>query len=146
MNDSIKFIIEGEPCGKGRPRFRRCGPYVQTYTPQKTACYEELVQLCFFEQIQSKRNVIHRFDDKDMLKLEINAYFGIAKSVSKKKRLFILASKLRPIKKPDVDNILKIIADSLNKVAYKDDAQIVECIIRKFYSENPRVEVTISKV
>lgn len=81
-----------------------------------------------------------------MLKLEINAYFGIAKSVSKKKKLFILASKLRPIKKPDVDNILKIIADSLNKVAYKDDAQIVECIIRKFYSENPRVEVAISKV
>ena len=33
--------------------------------------------------------------------------------------------------------------DSLNNLAYYDDTQIVDCQCRKFYSENPRVEVTI---
>ena len=43
----------------------------------------------------------------------------------------------------DMDNVVKIIADSLNNLAYYDDTQIVDCQCRKFYSENPRVEVTI---
>ncbi|WP_320408270.1 RusA family crossover junction endodeoxyribonuclease [Paraclostridium bifermentans] len=38
---------------------------------------------------------------------------------------------------------MKAIADSLNGIAYKDDAQIVEVVSKKFYSERPRVEVTI---
>lgn len=35
----VKFTILGEPAGKGRPRFRSVGPYVKTYTPEKTASY-----------------------------------------------------------------------------------------------------------
>ena len=53
---------------------------------------------------------------------------------------------LRPTKKPDMDNVVKIIADSLNQIAYRDDTQIVDCQCRKFYSDNPRVEVTIKEV
>lgn len=41
---------------------------------------------------------------------------------------------------------MKIIADSLNQIAYRDDTQIVDCQCRKFYSDNPRVEVTIKEV
>jgi len=52
---------------------------------------------------------------------------------------------IRPTKKPDIDNICKIICDSLNKIAYHDDSQIVDCQVRKFYSERPRVVVTISE-
>ena len=50
---------------------------------------------------------------------------------------------VRPTKKPDSDNIIKIIADSLNKLAYHDDSQIVDVMFRKFYAEKPRVTVTI---
>ena len=31
----------------------------------------------------------------------------------------------------------------MNKIAYRDDTQIVDCQVRKFYSDNPRVEVRI---
>ena len=37
----VKFTILGEPAGKGRPRFRSVGPYVKTYTPEKTASYKD---------------------------------------------------------------------------------------------------------
>ena len=53
---------------------------------------------------------------------------------------------LRPIKKPDMDNVVKVIADSLNGVAYRDDTQIVDQMCRKFYSDEPRVEVIIRQI
>ena len=49
-------------------------------------------------------------------------------------------------KKPDMDNVVKMIADALNQVAYKDDTQIVDCQVRKFFSEEPRVEVIIRQI
>lgn len=53
---------------------------------------------------------------------------------------------IRPTKKPDMDNIIKIIADALNGIAYYDDSQIVDTAVRKFYSDEPRVVVKISEV
>ena len=49
------------------------------------------------------------------------------------------------VKKPDADNVVKIIADSLNEIAYKDDTQIVDCMVRKFYGEDPKVVVIIQE-
>lgn len=57
----------------------------------------------------------------------------------------MLLGLIRPTKKPDIDNITKAVLDALNKVAYKDDAAIVQFSVEKFYSDNPRVEVTIGE-
>ena len=40
----------------------------------------------------------------------------------------------------------KIICDALNGIAYRDDAQIVDALVRKFYSDTPRVIVEISDI
>jgi Holliday junction resolvase RusA-like endonuclease len=56
------------------------------------------------------------------------------------------SGELRPVKKPDMDNVLKVVADALNSVAYRDDTQIVDCQLRKFYDKQPRVEVIILTV
>ncbi|CZR99762.1 Endodeoxyribonuclease RusA [Clostridioides difficile] len=53
---------------------------------------------------------------------------------------------IRPNKKPDLDNIIKSVADSLNGIAYKDDSQIVEVVSKKYYSDRPRVEVELEDV
>ena len=53
--------------------------------------------------------------------------------------------KIRPMKKPDFDNFGKIVCDSLNDIAYHDDAQIVDAQVRKFFSDDPRVVVTIQE-
>jgi Holliday junction resolvase RusA-like endonuclease len=55
----------------------------------------------------------------------------------------MIAGTERPTKKPDIDNIEKIIFDALNGIAYNDDSQIVSCWADKFYSTVPRVEVVI---
>lgn len=137
---TTEFVIPGEPYGKGRPRFSNAGAYTRTYTPAKTANYENLVKLSFMEQCGV------RFPEDAMLDVRIFAYYAIPKSVSKKKRQAMLERKIRPTKKPDFDNIGKIVCDSLNQVAYKDDSQIVDAMVRKFYDEAPRVVVKISQI
>ncbi len=137
----IKFSVPGQPFGKQRPKFSRAGQYVKTYTPDETVSYENLVKLMYQQTAKGRM-----FKDEDMLDVRVIAYYEIPKSVSKKKRKLMLEHKIRPAKKPDWDNIGKIICDSLNKVAYHDDAAVVDAQVRKFYSEQPRVDVTIRVV
>ncbi len=136
----VRFEIPGEPKGKGRPRFTKMGNFVKTYTPQDTVSYENLVKLEYQSQCKC-----FKFDDNACLDMRITAYYGIPKSVSKRKREAMLSHEIRPAKKPDMDNVVKIIADSLNAIAYKDDTQVVDCMVRKFYGEDPKVVVIIQE-
>lgn len=135
-----EFCIYGEPQGKGRPRFSSVNGHVKTRTPEQTVIYENLVKTEYRSQ-SGKRS-----PDDAMLDVRIFAYYSIPKSVSKKKRKAMLEKKVRPTKKPDFDNIGKVICDSLNGIAYRDDAQIVDSMVRKFYSDTPRVVVSISNI
>lgn len=137
----IRFTIPGEPFGKQRPKFSRVGNYVRTYTPDETTSYESLVKLMYQQAAKGKK-----FPEDAMFDVRVIAYYDIPKSISKKKRRLMLEHKLRPTKKPDWDNVGKIICDSLNKIAYHDDSAVVDAQVRKFYSETPRVEVLIKVV
>ena len=135
-----EFCVYGEPQGKGRPRFSAVCGHVKTRTPEQTVIYENLVRTEYRSQSGK------RFPDDAMLDVRIFAYYSIPKSVSKKKRQAMLDKKVRPTKKPDFDNIGKVICDSLNGIAYRDDAQIVDSMVRKIYSETPRVVVSITDI
>ena len=133
----LRFVIPGEPTGKGRPRFTNAG---HTYTPKKTVDYERRVRAEFIKQCG------HAVYEQGVpLDVRITAYMTIPKSASQKKRKLMVEHKIRPTKKPDFDNIGKVVCDSLNGLAYHDDAQVVDAQVRKFYGEEPRVVVTISE-
>lgn len=84
--------------------------------------------------------------EKDVpLKVVIYAWFSIPKSVSKTKRELMEKGYIKPTKKSDADNIAKIILDSLNKIAYYDDSQVVNLQIIKKYSNLPCVDVLITE-
>ena len=133
----VHFTVPGEPRAKARPRFSRKTGH--TYTPDKTVEYEELIRLRY---LQATDKV---FPDDAEINAVITAYFSIPKSASKKKKQAMLEDKIRPTKKPDVDNIMKIILDSLQvgNTAFRDDAQVVWCVCEKFYDDVPRVEVSL---
>ena len=134
----VKFVVPGPPKGKGRPRFSQVAGHVKPSTPKDTVLYENLVKTEYQRQCGKVR-----FEDGAMLDLRVVAYYPIPASASKKKQRLMEAGVIRPTTKPDNDNILKIVADSLNQIAYKDDAQVVDAQIRKFYSRKPRVVVSI---
>ena len=137
MNETImlRFEIDGEPVGKGRPRFTRGG---HTYTPEKTANYEALIRLAFQENFPD-------FVPWDCpVEVYMTAYFSIPKSFSKKRHKLAEDQLIRPTKKPDSDNISKL-KDALNGIAWKDDSQVVTEHVYKFYSDRPRLVIEVYK-
>lgn len=141
MNE-IQFTIPGPPQGKARPRVVRAKSGISlTYTPDKTVAYEELVRSRYQAAAQS-----FRFPDDAQVAIQITARYPIPKSKSKKTKAEMLVGALRPTKKPDCDNIVKIICDALNGFAYKDDAQIVLAQVAKEYAEIPQTNVRLWEV
>lgn len=134
----VEFTLKGEPQGKDRPRFTSRGGYVRTYTSQKTAAYEQAVRQAYLE----RTNMIL----EGPIRVTIRAYMSIPSSYSKAKAQRMRAGHERPAKKPDVDNIAKVILDGLNHLAYDDDKQVIELAIEKWYSDDPRVEVIVEEM
>lgn len=137
-DDVIRFVVPGEAVGKGRPRVVQHNGFTHSYTPAKTASYENLVKLMYNEQTDR-----HYFDKNCELGMKIEALFAIPKSAGKRARHEMEIGIRRPTKKPDADNIIKTIADSLNGIAYHDDSQIVYVEARKRYGEQPQTIVTL---
>lgn len=133
---TVKFIVPGEPQGKARARTGKGF----AYTPEKTVLYENLIKTEYRSQCGNMW-----FENAFMI--TVTAHFSIPKSYSKKKYKQAAQGLLSPTKKPDADNIAKVVCDALNGVAYHDDSAAVELIIRKRFSETAGyVEVEICEV
>ena len=136
----INFKILGEPYGKKNMKPSRVGSHLSLFSPKENSNYMDKVLTAF----QNNYSFNTRFKDDEMIVCNIKAYFSIPKSVSKKKKQQMLSNQIRPIKRCDCDNISKVILDSLNKIVFRDDSQIVSETIDKYYTENtPYVELTL---
>lgn len=137
MMDCRIFTVTGAPQGKERPRFTKIG---RTYTPSKTAAYESIIRACYLAKYKGEP-----FPKDTALCITIMAVFQPPKSTPKKWLARMLEHVIRPIKKPDWDNIGKVVCDSLNGHAWHDDAQITTAHVYKRYGPEPYVEVAISE-
>lgn len=128
----IWFEIPGQAKGKERPRNGK-GYF---YTPQNTKDYEELVKVCYRQKYKEPPT-------KEAVKVGIVVWMVSAKSLSKRKRAEL--ENHPPMKKPDIDNIAKIILDGLNGVAWEDDRQVSSLEIVKLWGHSEKVMVVIQK-
>lgn len=134
----ITFTVPGQPKGKQRPKVTMQGNFAHAYTPKETTNYENYVKVMF--QICKDKAFLD-----GAIRAEIIAYFPIPKSTSKKNRALMLSGDIKYTKKIDCDNLAKIVLDSLNGIAYKDDAQVYELSVKKLYSDEPKVVVTLTE-
>ena len=108
------FVIYGKPQGKARPRFSNG----HAYTPKQTTDYENQIKNAFIaaggEKIENGGVII-----------DIDVYY---------KRATANKKKTSPTKKPDIDNICKIVLDGLNGVAYADDKQVISLTANKYFA------------
>lgn len=137
MAEPITFVIPGAAIGKGRPKFARRGNFVHTYTPEKTASYENLVKLVASEAMNARHPL------KTALQATIDVRVTPPAGWSQKKRLSAVLGEIRPTTKPDADNIAKCILDACNGIAFEDDKQVCELVVKKRYAEVPGVTVTL---
>ena len=126
----ISFHVPGEPVAKGRPRFVRATG--RAFTPKKTESYEGIVA------DHAARVMDGREAFEGALRLAVRAVYLVPKSWTQKRK----REARWKTSKPDCDNLAKIVKDALNKIAYRDDAQIVELIIQKQYG--PIAGLTVS--
>jgi Holliday junction resolvase RusA-like endonuclease len=77
------------------------------------------------------------------LRIEIIAEFPIPKSWPKKRQAAAQIHGMWTAKKPDLDNVAKLIMDSCNGIVWRDDALIVDSRVRKIYGEQPKVTLTV---
>lgn len=119
----VYFFVPGKVQGKARPRFSSRSRTV--YTPGKTKSYERQIA----EAYAAQRGP--RFEGSVMVVIE--AVFSIPKSWTRAKKAAAAAGKLAP-GKPDIDNILKVVLDGLNGIAYKDDKQVTMTQCKKVYT------------
>ena len=135
----IKFEIPGDPQGKRRARFVRAGHFIKSYADPKTVNYETYIREMFciaypkFVPLEGQ------------LAVEIKAFCGMPKSVSKKKRALMESGKFKPAKRPEPDNIAKVVLDALTGLGFKNDSQVVRLLVDKSYSDRPRVEIEVNR-
>ncbi len=132
-----EFEIPSKIIGKGRPRLNSYTGKI--YTPTRTKDYEELVEQYFLMKYPRYKTLEGR------IKMDIIANFEIPKSTTKVAKAQMLDNIISPTKKPDIDNIVKIILDAMNNVAFKDDTQITKISVEKKYSEVEKIFVKIEE-
>ncbi len=137
--DNVVLFVPGEPRGKGRPRFNRATG--RAYTDAETRAYEQKIVAYYREAVGA-----FRFPDSDFLSVRVSACLPIPKGASKATAGAMISGKILPARKPDVDNVLKVVLDALNGVAYKDDARCVDLSASKRYAPNPGVFIYICKI
>ena len=57
----------------------------------------------------------------------------------------MLENNISPTKKPDIDNIVKVVLDSMNKFAFKDDTQITKLEVEKKYALEEKIHINIEE-
>lgn len=139
----IVVEIDGEPQGKGRPRFRAVetksgAKFVSAYTPAKTRAFESAIAWAAKGAMRGKKPL------DGPLAVTVTAFMGVPKSWTLKKRDAALAGTIFHTGRPDCDNIAKGAADAMNTIVFADDSQIVKITVAKVYSKRPRLRIEVA--
>ena len=136
----VSMTFYSEPVPQGRVRFSTRGKFVRAFDPPKSSEYKEHLKSAA-QEVYKEQPGFKPFDTAIVLHLHI--FRSIPKTFSKKKHELALMGLLRPTTKPDCSNYLKGVEDALNKVLWEDDSRIVSENVNKFYSDQPRIELTV---
>lgn len=115
--------------GKQRPRWGQG----QTYTPAKTRAYEK--------RIGDEYRIARGAFIDGPVSLTIEAAYAPPSSWSKKNRAAAIGTWKET--KPDLDNIVKLVKDALNGVAYVDDKLVTDLAASKVWGESNALVITI---
>jgi len=124
----LVFSIPLEPVAKQRARVLKSG---RSYTPKRTKDFETAL-VGIVKELYKGEPLVGP--------LKLSVIFFVKKP--KKPKC------LRPITRPDLDNYIKSINDSLNNILWIDDSQICEIRAKKSYSKSggPWINFLIKKI
>ena len=127
----VKFTVPGNPVPQSRPRVSKYG----TYYPPKVKAYREYVSTVAKAAMRGREPL------SGVLEMSCAFFFTPPKSTPKKELSMMYGT--YHTKKPDADNLVKCVQDSLNGICYVDDSQVAVLNARKYYADKPRAEIVI---
>jgi Holliday junction resolvase RusA-like endonuclease len=130
---SVSINVPGDPVQWARAG--RNGKF--SFTPHKQAVHMDTIR------IEASR----AFKGDPLngpLELRVRFVYEWPKSWSAKKRG--LTGNHWKISKPDADNLIKLIGDSLNKILWHDDAQICQTSFSKQYGLTSATHITVEQL
>lgn len=133
----ISLDLYGDPVPQARARTVRRGGKSITYDPNSK------LKEGYKWQIRSQ----YREEPLTVpVAMDVVFMMPIPKATSKTKTAAMINGSIHHMKKPDVDNMLKLINDVLNNLVFKDDSQVIEIHARKVYSSKPGTYIRIIPV
>jgi Holliday junction resolvase RusA-like endonuclease len=122
---TLEFTIPGEPISQGRPRFSTRGGFARAYDPKKSRDGKAIVKLCAKEAVDQES-----WTEPMSGPIEMLIQFAIALPKSQYRKRSPIPRKWR-VKKPDIDNLMKLVKDACSSVVFLDDNQVVRVIAEK---------------
>lgn len=137
VTDRIVLRVEGDARGKSRPKFGRG----RVYTPRTTVDAERDWQMAWLVAGQPRLP-----DGAFSMVITIN----VRRPASHTRANGQLSGEgLRhpePTSRPDIDNVIKLCADALNGLAYRDDASMVRVYVQRRWAESASVRVELTSL
>jgi Holliday junction resolvase RusA-like endonuclease len=148
MSGPIAFTFAGVPVAKGRPRalariVKQGGiarAIVQLITPPETRKAEDQLQK------MARSYMGPRQPFAGPVRMMIVAVYAPPPSWTKTLHAALATGVVYHTSKPDADNLAKLVGDALNEIAYQDDSQVAELVVRKRYGTPTRTDITITQL
>lgn len=166
MSWPLTFWVDAAPVGKGRPRYKapRDGARkiagvkvvggrvalveravgVTVVTPSRTVNAEKVV---WATAVGARNNAGLRAIAAGVpVFVDIEAGIKIPESWTLKAKDEATSGVKLPTGVPDLDNIVKLVMDAINKTLFFDDRQVAQITAKKVYVTTPYVRVTVGPI
>ncbi len=136
-----EFIYRGIPKAQGRPKFYRRGNFVGAYDPKDSRTAKNNVACQVLEQ--GPRLI------GQGIPVSLNLKFFMPRPKTHYDKTGQVREKFRDmphVSRPDLDNLKKLILDSLKGIVYHDDSQIYHSVATKMYGDEPMVRIEVTEI
>jgi len=132
----LDIFLEIAPTPKGRPRLGKGG---NTYTPSKTKMAEREIRILLSAEVG--RSKIQITEKPVYVKLVF--HYPFPRKMSSRDKLLADLGMFYKATRPDLDNLEKLVLDSMNGLIFYDDNQVVKLASEKIYSAREGVELKV---
>ena len=136
----IAFTVHGKPVGQGRPRTTVRNGRAIIYKPETSKRYEAEIAK------EAKNAMGETKPFTGPVSLELSVYKAPPSGATKKQREDMLKGEIFPTTKPDLDNVIKAVADALTGVVWEDDKQVVMIDAAQYFAEEPLVKIEVADI
>lgn len=150
FSGDINVVLFEVPEGSPRPRFRIVNRQNLANMAITNPSFVHVYSITGAEDNKFMRRLVDTGELQQLESLictpcnvDICAYMRTPTSFNKMDTILAEMGLIRPIYKPDFDNIAKKYSDMFNKNVWLDDTLVIDGSIHKYYSVLPRIEIRI---